>query len=98
LLEARDELLNRSQVSGPREAWRTAILAPDYGVLAAGIVGPLKTVRSSLEVGKRVDRHRLLAASRRAASTRMSAVRRAKAAMIVRDGGKRPPGSMAVAA
>lgn len=50
-------------------------------------------------VRSEVALHRLLAASRRAASTRMSAVRRAKAAMIDRDAAeKMPPGFVAAAA
>jgi hypothetical protein len=47
-------------------------------------------------VRSEVALHRLLAASRRAASTRMSAVRRAKAAMIDCDAAeKMPPGFVA---
>jgi hypothetical protein len=50
-------------------------------------------------VRSEVALHRHLAASRRAASTRMSAVRRAKAAMIDRDSAeKRLPGFVAAAA
>jgi hypothetical protein len=50
-LEALDKLANRRRASRSGKTRREVVLAPDHGVLTAGVVRPLKHSRATLEVG-----------------------------------------------